>query len=178
MKLPRIITQDLGWALLLLVVALLVDFAWVRPGESELSRLETRKKVAERQVTLTRQEQTEWEAMRRYFNQGLEPGKTWRTEYETRDPLRLLEDLREASGLRRIDLRLQEREPADPFVKTTYFMSVNGGFERQIGFLKALEEAQPLVTVESFLMETPDDDRQVTLRMTVSVLSLAQGESS
>jgi hypothetical protein len=178
MKLRRIVTQDLGWALLLLVVALLVDFAWVRPGEGDLARLETRKKVAERQVTLTRQEQGEWEAMQHYFNDGLEPGDTWRTEYRSRDPIRLLEDVREASGLRRIDLRLQERNPASPFTKTTYFMSVNGTFQRQITFLRALEEAHPLVTVESFVMETPEADSRVTLRMTVSVLTLSQGESS
>jgi hypothetical protein len=176
-KRPRLVTQDLGWALLLFVVALLVDFAWVRPGEGELARLETRKKIAERQVVLTKQEQEEWEATRRYVDSGLEEGTKWRTAYLTRDPLRLLDDLRESSGLRRIDLRLQEREAASPFTKTTYFMSVNGTFDRQMQFLKTLEEARPLVTVEAFVMDAPDAGTRVTLRMTVSVLTLAQGET-
>jgi hypothetical protein len=177
MRRPRLFTQELGWALLLFLAALLVDFSWVRSGEGQLARLETVKKVTERQVTLARQEQAEREALERYFNAGLDAGDTWRTRYLDRDPLRLLEDLREAAGLRRIDLRLQKREPVSPFTKTTYFMSVHGRFDRQMQFLRELEEAQPLVTVESFVMEAPDEDSRVTFRLTVSVLTLAQGET-
>ena len=52
--------------------------------------------------------------------------------------LPMLERIRIQSGLRRLDLRLGQRESLPPFTRTTYFMSVQGSFAQQLRFLKAL----------------------------------------
>ena len=51
------------------------------------------------------------------------------------------------SGLRRHDVRLHKREPQNPFLKTTYFMSLEGNFSQQLTFIKALEQAAGFLRV-------------------------------
>lgn len=177
-RLLDLLYGELGLALLLLAAALVVDFAWVRPQESDLLRLTTQKKSAERSVLLADQERLEWGAIQGYLAAAGDSTGTWRDKYRERDPLRLLEEKREAAGLRRFDIRLQEGEARPPFRRTTYFMSVHGDFDRQIRFLKSLEEAAPLITVGSFAMDDQDGDSKVTLKLTVSVLTLPPEEGS
>ena len=164
------ITGELTLALGLLVAALAVDFAWVRPQEDALHRLTARKRTGERAAALALQERSEWNALRDYVGAGTDSTGNWRTRYRDQDPLHLLETLREQAGLKRFDLRLQDREPQDPFVQTTYFMSVYGSFERQVAFIKALEEAAPLIVVHSFAMDQNDGTR-TTLKLVVSVFT-------
>ena len=95
----------------------------------------------------------------------------------TRDPLHLLEEIRKEAKLRRFDVRLQERELQDPFLKTTYFMSVHGSFAQQVRFLKSLEQAAPLITVESFVMDRQEGDSRLTFKLNVAVLTLAAGNT-
>lgn len=172
----RTFSGELGLATLLLVTAVGVDFAWVRPAESEVKRLSTQKKAAERTAMLAQREQAEWEALREYL--GGEDPAAWRSRYRTEDPLHLLEELREESGLRRHDVRLYKREPEPPFLKTTYFMSIEGDFSRQLSFIKALEQAAPLVTVDSFIMDREDRSSTITSKLNVSVLTLSEDGSS
>jgi len=54
----RTFSGELGLATLLLVTAVAVDFAWVRPAESEVKRLSTHKKAVERTVMLALREQS------------------------------------------------------------------------------------------------------------------------
>jgi hypothetical protein len=175
MPVLRTLSGELGLATLLLVTAVGVDFAWVRPAESEVERLSTQKKAVERTVMLGLREQAEWEALREYL--GGDDPETWRGRYRAEDPLQLLEELREESGLRRHDVRLHKREPQPPFLKTTYFLSIAGDFSRQLTFIKALEQAAPLVTVDSFIMEREDRDSRITSKMNVSVLTISEGDS-
>jgi hypothetical protein len=176
MSILRTFSGELGLATLLLVTAVGVDFAWVRPAESEVKRLSTQKKAVERTVMLALREQAEWEALREYL--GGENVEAWKDRYQTEDPLQLLEGLREAAGLRRHDVRLHKREPQLPFLKTTYFMSLEGNFSQQLTFIKSLEQAAPLVTVDSFIMEREDRSSTITSKLNVSVLSISEGGSS
>jgi hypothetical protein len=171
------ISGELALALILLVTAVGVDDGWVRPQEDELARLTNRKKVVERSVMLAMRERAEWEAIQGYLDAEGDDGETWRARYVEQDPLHLLEDIRKGAGLRRFDVRLQEREPSPPFQKTTYFMSVHGDFTRQVRFLKTLEQAAPLITVESFVMDRQNGDPGVTFKLNVSVLTLAEGST-
>lgn len=173
--LPRV-TSELGLAVVLILSAVGVDYAFVRPQEDELERLATRKKMAERSFMLAMHEQAEWDAMRDYLHGDEEDGD-WRDPYMTRDPLQLLEEIRKEAQLRRFDVRLQERELQDPFLKTTYFMSVHGSFAQQIRFLKSLEQAAPLITVESFILDKQDGDAALTSKLNVAVLTLAAGSA-
>ncbi len=84
----------------------------------------------------------------------------------------MLERIRGQARLRRLDLRMEERTAMPPFTRTSYFMSVQGSFTQQIGFLKALELAAPLVIVDSSTLSTGVDDPGVTLNLHVSVLTL------
>jgi len=177
-RLLDLLYGELGLALLLLAAALAVDFAWVRPQESDLLRLTARKKGAERAVLLAMQERSEWEAIQGYLAAAQDSAGTWRDKYQERDPLRLLEEKREAAGLKRFDIRLQEGTATPPFRRTTYFMSVHGGFDRQMRFLKSLEEAAPLISVGSFVMDNESGDAEVTLKLNVSVLTLPVEGSS
>jgi Tfp pilus assembly protein PilO len=174
--LPRI-SGELALAIVLVVSAVGVDFAFVRPQENELQRLATRKKMAERSYMLALHEQAEWDAMRDYLHGDEEDGD-WRHSYMTQDPLQLLEEIRKEARLRRFDVRLQERELQDPLLKTTYFMSVHGSFAQQLRFLKSLEQAAPLITVESFVMDKQDGDPAVTSKLNVAVLTLAAESAS
>ncbi len=164
------LTGELVLALGLLVAALAVDFAWVRPQEDGLQRLVSRKRTSERAAGLALQERAEWSALRSYVADRADSTADWRAGYRNQDPLHLLETLREQAGLRRFDLRLQDREPRTPFVETTYFMSVYGTFERQVAFIKSLEEAAPLIAVHSFGMDR-NDGAAITLKLVVSVLT-------
>jgi hypothetical protein len=51
-------------------------------------------------------------------------------------------------------------------------MSMNGSFDKQIGFLRELELAEPLATVESFVMNTRAQSPGVDLKLNVSLLTL------
>jgi hypothetical protein len=177
-RLLNLLYGELGLALILLAAALAVDFAWVRPQESDVLRLTTLKKQAERSVLLASQERLEWDAIQRYLATSGDNAGAWQERYRERDPLRLLEEKREAAGLKRFDIRLQEGAATPPFRRTTYFMSVYGDFENQIRFLKSLEEAAPLITVSSFVMNNEDPGAGVTLKLTVSVLTLPVEEDS
>jgi len=177
-RLLDLLYGELGLALVLLAAALAVDFAWVRPQEGDLLRLAARKKTAERSVLLAMQERVEWDAIQNYLAASADSSGAWKDKYRERDPLRLLEEKREAAGLKRFDIRLQEGGEEPPFRRTTYFMSVYGDFDRQMRFLKSLEEATPLITVGSFVMDDQDEDGRVTLKLTVSVLTLpVEGDS-
>lgn len=177
-RLIDLLYGELGLALLLLAAALVVDFAWVRPQEGDLLRLTTRRKSAERSVLLAMQERAEWDAIQGYLAAAGDSTGAWRERYRERDPLRLLEEKREAAGLKRFDIRLQEGEASPPFRRTTYFMSVYGDFDRQIRFLKSLEEAAPLISVGSFAMDNEGGGSEVTLKLNVSVLTLPVEGSS
>ncbi len=176
MPVLRTFSGELGLATLLLVTAVGVDFAWVRPAETEVRRLSTQKRAVERSMMLALREQGEWETLQEYL--GGEDLESWRSRYQSEDPLQLLEEFREKSGLRRHDVRLHKREPQPPFLKTTYFMSLEGNFSQQLTFIKALEQAAPLVTVESFIMEREDRNSAITSKLNVSVLTLAKDGSS
>ena len=171
------LTAELILALGLLVAALAVDLAWVRPQEEALHRLTARKRTSERAAMLALHERTEWNALRDYVGDRADSTGSWRARYRDQDPLPLLEALREQAGLKRFDLRLQDREPHDPFVQTTYFMSVYGSFERQVAFIKALEEAAPLIVVHSFGMDQHDGSG-TTLKLVVSVYTQEGGDKS
>jgi Tfp pilus assembly protein PilO len=163
-------------ALGLLVAALAVDFAWVRPQEDALHRLTARKRTSERAAVLALQERSEWNALLDYVGDRADSTESWRVRYQDQDPLPLLETLRQQAGLKRFDLRLQDREPHDPFVETTYFMSVYGSFERQVAFIKALEEAAPLIVVHSFGMDQ-NDGTETTMKLVVSVFTQGENKS-
>ena len=126
---------------------------------------------------LAMRERAEWEVIQEYLGAEGSDGEVWKARYVEQDPLHLLEEIRKGAGLRRFDVRLQKREPSPPFQKTTYFMSVQGSFTRQIRFLKTLEQATPLITVESFVMDRQNGDPGVTFKLNVSVLTLAEGST-
>lgn len=178
MKWRSLVSGELALALFILILAMAMDFLWIRPHEGELGDLATRRKLAERALLLSAQETSELNAIRDYVRAGAGDGVTWQTLYAEQDPLRLLEDKREEAGLRRLDLRLEDRESVPPFTKTTYFMSVSGDFEDHLRFLKSLEQTRPLVTVETFIMETQERGNDLTFRLNVSVLTLTPGGTS
>lgn len=178
MRWRSLFSGELAVALVILVAAMAMDFLWIRPRESELAALGTRKRIAERALLLSARETAELEAVREYAGAGVAEGDTWESAYTEQDPLRLLEEKREEAGLRRLDLRLLDREAVPPFTRTTYFMSVSGDFKEHLVFLKSLERTRPLVTVEAFTMETRERERGVIFRLNVSVLTLIPGGAS
>jgi hypothetical protein len=52
-------------------------------------------------------------------------------------------------------------------------MGVYGNFDRQIRFLRALEETRPLILVDSFTLDTGLADPYMSLKLNLSVLSLS-----
>jgi hypothetical protein len=149
-----------------------VDLFWVRPQEREMSRLLVRRAAVEKSASEADRKRLEATALAEYVSGENLGGAAWLDAYREADPLRMLERIRAQARLRRVDLRLGERTEAPPFIRTTYFMSVQGSFTQQLRFLQALELAAPLVIVDSFTLGTGFDDPGVTLNLDVSVLTL------
>lgn len=164
---------ELALALGLLVVALGVDLFWLQPAQGELDRLAGRREAAEKSLRSARNQKAQAQEVLDYVNQGVPPEGDWRAAYRHTEPLATLERLRKSAGLRLLDLSMQNRTPGTPFTRTTYFMGVYGNFDRQIRFLRALEETRPLILVDSFTLDTGLADPYMSLKLNLSVLSLS-----
>jgi hypothetical protein len=165
---------ELTLALALLVGALGVDFLWYRPQQREFDRLlEVRWSVEDRLRDAHRGRAQSEEIIQYVASLG-GLGSSWKRRYRHQDPLLLLESLRSEAGLRRDDLVLRDRQELGAFTKTSYVMSVNGGFEKIARFLRELERAGPLVTVDALTMVARPEDPGLTLRLDVSVVTLAE----
>jgi Tfp pilus assembly protein PilO len=167
-------TGELVIAVILLAAVLGVDFLWVRPQNNELHSLVERKRAAEEALWRADESRDRERAVLEYMEAADTAGGA--EAYRGQNPLTLLEDLRQGARLRSLDVSLDKREVTPPLERTTYFMSVYGSFERQIRFLKALESARPLVTVDALTMDTREGDPEVTLKVNVTVLTPAEGE--
>jgi hypothetical protein len=56
---------------------------------------------------------------------------------------------------------------------TTYYMSVNGTYTQALKFIRSLEEALPLVKIDSFIIENPSGTgSRVTLSLNATVITL------
>ena len=166
---------ELALAGAILLAALGVDLLWLRPQERELRTLLERRDAAEQAAAAADRKRLEASSLAEYVSRGTGGSPGWLDAYRDADPLPMLERIRIQSGLRRLDLRLGQRESLPPFTRTTYFMSVQGSFAQQLRFLKALELAKPLVLVDSFTMATGIDDPKVTASLDVSVLGFEPG---
>ena len=171
----RFFAGEVVLSLILLAAVLGVDFLWVRPQRNELHQLTARRTAAGEALRNADASRAQELAVLEHL--GEVEAADWKTIYAGKNPLTLLEDLRKEARLRSLDVSLDERKPAPPFERTTYYMSVYGSFTRQIRFLKALESARPMVIVDALTMDTREADPQVTLKLNVSVLTLA-GEGS
>lgn len=157
--------------LLLLVGAVGADRLWYRPGKEALAAAETAYRAEVRKSAQARARFDRELAMESYLvwdtNQG-----DWLEYYRSRDPLELLNDLFDKSpGVRRSDLRLLEHKSSLRLDRTRYFVNVTGSFSRTLEFLRTLESATPLVTVDSFVMEDRSAGSGLELRINLSVLT-------
>jgi hypothetical protein len=128
--------------------------------------------AAEERVRKARTAEQEIVELLRYVQEKEEPGVDWLEQYRHQDALGLLERLRLSSGLSRSDLILRERIEAGPFLRTRYFMTLQGPYPRQLQFLQALEHALPLVVVDSFVLEGLAGSADTVLKLNATVLTL------
>lgn len=172
----RWLTGEVVIALVVLVAVLLTDLLWVRPQQRDLAAVIDGRRAAEAALWEAETGRSRAEAVLEHVSPS--DSTDWKAAYTRGNPLLLLEDLRKDAGLRSLDVSLDGRKAVPPFERTTYFMSVYGSFERQMRFLKSLESARPLVTVDAFTMDTREADPRVTLKLNVSVLTLPETEAT
>ena len=173
----RPVSGELILALGLFLAAVGVDFLWVRPQQGELHRLSARKQTLERRIQQAEEQRRAEEAILAYGRDAAASAagaKTPGGDATSTNPLALLESLRRQARLRSLDVSLDRHESDALFERTTYFMSVYGAFTRQIQFLKALETARPLVSVDAFTMDTRQADPKVTLQLNMTVYTPAR----
>ncbi len=168
---------EVAVAVLLLLAALGVDLLWFRPQENRLRALVVQKQQLEEAAARDRAHEEQAGEILGYVEGPGGPAGDWKAPYRSADPLSLLERLRTQAGLARMGLNLEGKESGNPFTRTTYFMALYGSFDDQIRFLKSLEEARPLVRVDAFTMDTGMQDPKVSLKLNITVLTLA-GEGS
>ena len=166
--------SELLIALVLLVGAVGLDLLWVGPQQREVRRLQALRAELEVRALDADRRRAQAAAVLRYVSP--EEGD-WKDLYRSTDALQVLERLRRETGVRLLDLRLGTREPGSPFERTIYYVAAYGPFDRQIRFLRALEQARPLVRVDSFTMDRGLADPAMTCKLNLSFLTLSQGDT-
>ena len=152
-----------------------MDHLWYRPGTDALALAEARYRAELRKTEASRAQFDRNLAMESYLLWDTNEGD-WVEHYRTRDPLELLQSRwNESKGLRRTDLRLLDRLPGQRLERTRYFMNVRGSFPRALEFLKSLEQASPLITVDSFVMEERTGASDLEFRLNLSVITAREG---
>ena len=174
---PLPLKRTLG-AAALLVVALAVNFLWFAPRLAENREL----RAAQERLAGQVQRQNQAAALNRsyldYVTSHTGENEDWVTGFREADPFSLLDGLRRSSGLTRRDLRLQDQEVDGLFLRTNYFLSLHGTYDEALAFLRSVEEAMPVMIVDSFVLEQAQEARRVNLRVTVIVSTLSQEAAS
>jgi Tfp pilus assembly protein PilO len=165
-------------AVALLALALGVHFLWFAPQLRENRDLrETQERLA-RQIQRQHQLAAQNRAFVEYVTADVAEGPDWVTSFRQADPFSLLDGIRRDSGLTRRDLRLQDQETEGPFRVTSYFLSLHGTYEQALTFLRSVEEAMPVMVLDSFVVEQASEARRVNLRVTVFVYTLGTETAS
>jgi len=163
-----------GAAVLLLVVALGVDLFWFRPRYREMQGLLAERAVEEQKVLASGQAAVEAREFVAYAQDKEEADVDWLAKYKTQDAFSVLELYRKTSGLSRRDVSLEKRERAGDFVRTEYFMSLQGSYEQAMKFLYSTEQALPFILIESLRVDALDSG-DVILKLHAVVYTLASG---
>jgi hypothetical protein len=102
---------------------------------------------------------------------GGEVAEGGRRAYAEKDPLAILENIRREAQLEREDLAFRERTELGNVVRANFVMTVTGSFSEHLRFLRELERAVPLVTVQKLTMVDRPNEPGLALRLDLSVLT-------
>ena len=163
----------IGLAAALLALALALDLLWYKPQRENVDRLMAERSRVQKRIQDAEHSGSETEDVTAYFQDREEPDADWHESYASQEALDVLERVRGMSGVSRRALSLENKETGGGLAHTTYYMSVNGTYTQALKFIRSLEEALPLVKIDSFIIENPPGTgSRVTLSLNATVITL------
>ncbi len=151
----------------LLVVALLLQLAYVQPRLEEVRRLGAQRAGLSRQAG-----ELDRVALEAHFLTRRLQVKDLREVLSDRhnpDPVAYVGGLLERSGLRRLELSTGSGEADSSFQRVQSTVRVMGTYSQVLDFVRALEDGAPLSSVDALSLEAVQNERMLEARFGITV---------
>jgi Tfp pilus assembly protein PilO len=168
--LPQAFTQtrSLGIALgALVVLAVAVDFAGLRPAAARIRRLEAqRAELAARVVTQSEQQRETEFLARELGSSGSTPG----VQVEpVADPMTIVDGFIARRGLECTELASKPVDESGQVVRARLNTVVRGSFAQILGFVRDLEQGPRVITIDALWLEAIPGTARLEGRLSLSV---------
>lgn len=167
-------TRSLGVALAALVVlALAIDFAGLRPAVARIRRLEARRAELTARFVAQNERERETEFLARVL--GSSAGAPGDTSDPPADPMTIVDGFIARRALECTELASKPAEESGQVTRARLNTVVRGSFAQVLGFVRDLEQSPRVITIDALWLEAIPGTARLEGRLSLSVYSPKQG---
>ncbi len=152
----------------LVVLALAVDLAGLRPAAARIRRLETRRTELTARLAAQGEEGREIEFIARVLGPGAGvPGES--AGSVPADPIAIVDGFIARHGLERTELASKPTEATGQVSRTRLNTVVSGSYAQIVGLVRDLEQSPRVITIDALWIEALPDAARLEARLSLSV---------
>lgn len=151
----------------LVLVGVALDFGFTRPQLRTVGQLRQQRADLLGRSTQVSSRDAEQKRLAAYL--GVSDLKNALVEHRGEDPIRVLGDAMERSGLRRLELGTQAGGETDRLRRSRLFLRALGSYPDITRFVASLERDDRLITVDALTIQHASESSDLELRMNLSI---------